>query len=300
MALVSVIIPVYKDDERLPCCLKALDEQTYPKNKFEVILVDNDPYENLNIMIDHSLDLYVIKEIKPGSYAARNAGIINAKGKILAFTDSDGIPGSNWIEMGVNTLLQEKNNKIIVAGRVQLIYKDENRLSLAECYEKYFGFPHQRSGNNTLSGMVAGNVFINKQTFAEIGLFNSDLLSGGDTELSYRAIKNNYNIRYNSDCVVYHPAKYQLSDLLKKRRRIFGGKVFRRIKVDGGKKIPSLAVILFKQSKRYLRELFDASFSLKTENFRDRNKLIVSLVLILISLYYESVVILIANKMRRR
>jgi cellulose synthase/poly-beta-1,6-N-acetylglucosamine synthase-like glycosyltransferase len=40
---VSVIIPVYNNLERLKTCLEALEEQTYPRNLYEVIVVNNDP-----------------------------------------------------------------------------------------------------------------------------------------------------------------------------------------------------------------------------------------------------------------
>jgi len=94
---VSVIIPTYRDWNRLKLCVNALKNQTYPKNRFEAIVVNNDPADPCPYC--PLPDNFVLTtEGKPGSYAARNAGIKIAKGDILAFTDSDCIPYSDWIE----------------------------------------------------------------------------------------------------------------------------------------------------------------------------------------------------------
>jgi GT2 family glycosyltransferase len=298
--IVSVIIPVYRDDQRVNKCLEALNLQTYPKEKFEVILVNNDPDGQINIYTDHSLNLIVVSENKVGSYAARNKGIITAKGEITAFTDSDAIPEISWIEKGVSSMRLEKGKRTILAGKVQLTYKDPGKLTLAECYEKYFGFPHQRNASLNLSVMVAGNVFIFSDSFTRIGLFNSNLTSGGDTEFSNRATSNGYTIKYNPHCIVFHPAKAHLNDLLQKRRRIFGGKVFRSIKVDNRRKLPAVILVLYKQSKRYLSELFYVCSRIRVDNRSDRIRLTFAITLIFFSLYYEALVILMAGKMRRR
>lgn len=299
MPKVSVIIATYKDDERLRKCISALDCQTYPKDNFEVIIVNNDAENDIPNDFKHSLNLKILTEYTPGSYIARNLGIKHAEGKILAFTDSDAIPEDDWIETGVNTLL-ENHRKTIIAGNVKLFFENDRNLSLAECYEKYFAFPHQRSGSRILSGMVAGNVFIFSSTISEIGSFNSKLLSGGDTEFSKRALQNGYIIKYNPDCIVYHPSKYLLSDLLKKRRRIFGGKVFRNIHIENQTKKYSLIYTLKHQMKRYLNEL-RMVFKIHLDNpISQRIKLSVTIFLIIGSLLYESAAILIANRTRRR
>ena len=45
---VSVIIPVYNDSNRLKLCLQALEKQTYPSERYEVIVVDNNSTEDIN------------------------------------------------------------------------------------------------------------------------------------------------------------------------------------------------------------------------------------------------------------
>jgi glycosyltransferase involved in cell wall biosynthesis len=83
---VSVIIPVYRDWDMLQNCLNHLSNQSYPKDTFEIIIVNNDqdsvPPQNF---IFPSNSTIVIEAI-PGSYAARNTGIMVATSEIIAFT----------------------------------------------------------------------------------------------------------------------------------------------------------------------------------------------------------------------
>jgi glycosyltransferase involved in cell wall biosynthesis len=44
---ISVIIPVFNDAEPLKTCLEALENQTYPKDLYEVIVIDNASDENI-------------------------------------------------------------------------------------------------------------------------------------------------------------------------------------------------------------------------------------------------------------
>src|SRR5690554_6136694 len=89
LPFVSVIIPTYHDWERLRLCLDSLNRQTYPKERYEIIVVNNDPEDVVpaNFVVPNNFT--ILEESKPGSYAARNRAIQAAKGEIYAFTDSD-------------------------------------------------------------------------------------------------------------------------------------------------------------------------------------------------------------------
>ena len=297
---VTVIIAVYKDNERLNKCIEALDVQTYSKELMNVIIVNNDPEGDVKITIDHSLNLSILNEVRPGSYAARNLGIKSADAEVLAFADSDCIPSKTWITEAITSLKPYIQDKVILAGKVELIFQDMDKLTFAECYEKGFAFPHQRGDNKFLDGMVAGNVFIMAKTFKEIGLFNCNLLSGGDSEFSKRARDHNYLILYNPNCIVYHPAKYKLKEILQKRRRIFGGKVYRSAYVQKEGLVYSLFKTLYKQTIRYIKELVQVFRMSEIGGFYCRCKVITVIFLILISINIEFLSFAITRKMKRR
>jgi len=89
---VSVVLPVFNDRQWLETCLEALEHQTYPKDCYEVVVVDNASTVDLKGLVARFQQAHYCYEQKPGSYAARNKGLLTAIGKIIAFTDSDCIP----------------------------------------------------------------------------------------------------------------------------------------------------------------------------------------------------------------
>jgi len=218
---VSVIIPTYHDWDRLKFCLDALRKQTYSSNNFEVIIVNNDP-DDISPDLDLPENFILIKESKPGSYAARNAGISASRGEILAFTDSDCIPDEEWIEHSVSALEQGTSR---VAGRIALFYADK-RLSLGEIYEKVFSFQQDRCVSKFDFGATA-NMIAYRSAFHCAGLFDETIFSCGDLEWGQRAGSCGFDIHYCDNAIVYHPARRNLIQIMNKGRRLIGGKYLR-------------------------------------------------------------------------
>jgi len=218
MIKVSVIIPTYHDWKRLSYCIDALSKQTYPQDKFEVIIVNNDP-EDSPPELSLPDNFRIISEGKSGSYAARNSGIKEAESEILAFTDSDCIPGKYWIENAVKHMNKGAER---VAGKIELFYDKEN-LTFAEKYEKAFAF---RQDSNASKGYsVTANFITWRYFFSEIGLFNESMFSGGDVEWNLRAKENNVSIIYAENVAVKHPARKTIKEILNKRKRVTSGLV---------------------------------------------------------------------------
>ena len=85
--LVSVIIPTFNRLESLANCLKALENQVDCKEKWEVIIV-NDGGIDIASVVESSSKLLNIKPFYQNNYGpakARNYGVENARGKIVAF-----------------------------------------------------------------------------------------------------------------------------------------------------------------------------------------------------------------------
>jgi glycosyltransferase involved in cell wall biosynthesis len=220
---VSVIIPVFNDAERLQKCLAALENQTYPQDLYEVIVVDNNSDESIEILVNSFKQTVPTHESKLGSYAARNRGISLAKGKILAFTDSDCIPTSDWIENGVAALFGDLNCGII-GGKIELFFRDSKYLNAVELYEDLMAFPQQRHIRKYHFTPTA-NLFTFKFIFEEIGLFNDQLKSNGDREWCQRAYQQGYEIKYDANTIVKHPARYSLKQITRRYIRMAGGRV---------------------------------------------------------------------------
>lgn len=214
---VSVIIPVFNDPNRLRLCLQALAQQTYPKDSYEVIIVDNDSTFSIEPVVTQFDVVRTIHEKKPGSYAARNKGISIADGEIIAFTDSDCIPAPNWIEEGVSSLLSTPNCGL-VAGKITLFCKDQNHPTAVELYESIMAFPQKRYIEENRYGATA-NVFTFMEVIRNVGLFNDRLTSGGDAEWGKRVYASGYMQIYSDEVCIKHPARSSFSELYNKIAR---------------------------------------------------------------------------------
>lgn len=216
----TIVIPTYKDYELLKKCIISLEKQTFPTEKFEVIVVNNDSENQLNFKSD-SLNLTLVNEDKPGSYSARNKGIKEAKGEIIGFTDADCIPDGKWISTAVH-LLQEKPEFDLVGGKIEQFKADDKMTDAVFEYQRLFSF-NQEHYINHKGFSVTANLFARKKVFEKVGDFNSDLFSGGDFDFGLRAKKAGFSIVYDSNLVVNHPARGGLKDLKKKKIRTTQG-----------------------------------------------------------------------------
>ena len=216
---VSVIIPTYKDWDRLALCLAALQKQSYPQEKFEIIVVNNDPEDKVPANFNLAPNTIIIHEAKTGSYAARNAGLKLAQGSIIGFTDADCIPHSDWIKNAVSYLHTHPQCSR-VAGYLAILQKQE-KPSVVEVYNKLYAFPQRAVINNT-GGSVTGNLFTYKAVFDKVGPFNDSLRSYGDLEWGSRAKKAGFQVVYVEDVIVYHPPR-SFKELVQKEKRLGGG-----------------------------------------------------------------------------
>lgn len=216
--MISVVIPVYKDWDRLSQCLDALDNQKRFDSNFEVLIVNNFPTDPFPDFPSYSFDLVLLSESTPGSYAARNKALESAKGNWLLFTDSDCIPFSNWIE-NAHKLTEAKEAELF-AGRINVISTQENRFSK---FDQAFAFPNEKYVSEENFGVTA-NLLVKKEVFDKVGEFNFQLMTGGDSEFCNRANRQGFKIKYCEDFVVSHPARESWKQLKTKAKR-FGGRL---------------------------------------------------------------------------
>jgi glycosyltransferase involved in cell wall biosynthesis len=218
---VSVIIPVYNDVERLQRCLNALSNQTYPVAKREIVVVDNGSDVAPDEVVAYCEGARLVHEAKEGSYAARNRGIKCSTGEILAFTDADCVPSPAWLEHGVKCL-HDVENVGLVAGRVELVPQTPGHPTPYEYYEMLMYLDQQRAVEQGHYGATA-NLFAPRSVMCAVGLFNEELVSGGDNEWGQRVHRHGYEQVYCKKAHVRHPARNSFWSLLSKELRVAGG-----------------------------------------------------------------------------
>lgn len=216
---VSVIVPAYNDQIRIKLCLKKLLKQTYLKNKYEIIVIDNQSTDETRAVIKQFPVKLLEETKKQSSYAARNVGIKTAKGKVLAFTDSDCQPEKSWLENGVRSLLTRKCQ--LVAGQVKFLFHNPD--NLYEIYDSVSNMQQEEKIKKN-QGAATANLFSYKKLFKQVGYFDNQLISGGDISWTLKAIKGGNKICYEPTAVVEHPTRDKIA-LLKKQIRIGYGQV---------------------------------------------------------------------------
>ena len=124
--LVSVIIPSYKRSEMLPRAVKSVLAQTY-KNIEVIVVDDNDPdslwrRDTEKIMSqfknNHQVK-YICHEKNKNGSVARNTGIKNASGSIIAFLDDDDEYLPTKIEKQVSFLLEHPEYRAVYSGWIR-------------------------------------------------------------------------------------------------------------------------------------------------------------------------------------
>ena len=212
--LFSVIIPTYKDWDRLKLCLDHLINVQKGSFEYEIIVVDNAEHHAPPDFIKSLKEITLVHEPAPGSYSARNTGARIASGKYLAFTDSDCIPDKNWL---VNAkACFDTGNCDLIGGRID-IFKEDKGGQWAYIYEKNTAFP--QSQNVPEGKAVTANLFTKNIVFKQVGGFDSSLKSGGDWDFSKRSVDNGFRLEYAENVVVNHPARKSIKAILNKQKR---------------------------------------------------------------------------------
>lgn len=217
--LVSIIIPTYRDWARLALCLKALQEQTFSRENFEIIVVNNDAEGEVPINFQLPSNCKLLHENKPGSYAARNAALKIASGEIIGFTDSDCIPEKDWITNAVAIIQKDPDIKRL-AGQVR-IFTRTDKPSVVEYYDIIYAFHQEKYVKKGVA--VTANLFTYKYIFDQVGLFNDRTMSGGDFEWGLAANNAGFKIVYADDVLIHHPARNSFKELVKKAVRTGAG-----------------------------------------------------------------------------
>lgn len=190
---VSVVMPAHNEEQYIGDCLKALRDQNYPPDKFEIIVVNNNSTDRTaEIAFGHNAT--VIEHQNGPVGAVRNAGVKIAKGAIIAFIDSDCIARNDWLKNGV-----------------ELITSNPGFAFGGGCYLRENPYPIERfwllSNNNEGSlpkHLIGASIFLRKEDFIRAGMFDTSMTSGEDTKLTESLIESGIKIRFEYSLSVAH------------------------------------------------------------------------------------------------
>ncbi|MGK2862118.1 MAG: glycosyltransferase, partial [Chitinophagaceae bacterium] len=114
---ISVIIPARNEEENIGILLKALQEQTYPTNHFEIIVINDHSTDKTQEIVSQfpGVKLLDLKEDAINSYKKKaiEIGIAAASGELIVTTDADCVPAPTWLQTIANFKLKTKAGFIV-------------------------------------------------------------------------------------------------------------------------------------------------------------------------------------------
>ena len=175
--LLSIIIPTHNSEHTIKGCVLSLTSQSYPREKFEIIVVD-DGSTDKTITLAKNAGADKIIEIQPCFQGkARNIGVENSKTEYLAFIDSDCEAKDGWIK----TIIENLPHVKAITGPIE----DGNPQSLVAWSEYLieFGQFHKFRRKSQIRWMPGCNIAFTKDVFLKTGGFteipsSEDLIFG--------------------------------------------------------------------------------------------------------------------------
>jgi glycosyltransferase involved in cell wall biosynthesis len=206
---VSVIVPVYNGAKTIEDCLQSLLALDYPREKVELLVVDNASTDRTpELLRRHGDTLRIVFEQKRGPAAARNKGLRHAQGEVVAFTDADCVVDRRWLQFLVGPL--QDSHTGIVGGKI-LAKRPYNFI------EKFGEQIHDHDAAINLYRppyVITMNWASRRKILKEFN-FDEALRRGEDGDLSYRIFQAGYGFVYQPDAVIYHQNESSLAGLFK-------------------------------------------------------------------------------------
>jgi poly-beta-1,6-N-acetyl-D-glucosamine synthase len=119
---ISVIIPARNEEENIGLLLQALQQQTYPKELFEIIVVDDHSADKTAAIVQQfpSIQLLQLKEDGINSYKKKaiETGIAIATGDLIVTTDADCVPPKEWLRVIAG--FKETTHAVFIVAPVML------------------------------------------------------------------------------------------------------------------------------------------------------------------------------------
>ncbi|MCC5626394.1 glycosyltransferase [Nostoc sp. CHAB 5715] len=222
LPMVSVVVPIYNGEADLPELINCLLFQTYPKDRVEYLLVDNNSSDRTLTILKTSAENCPIT-IRPlsenqiqSSYAARNAGIRAATGEIIVFTDADCRPQPQWLDALIPPFVNTE--VVIVAGEI-LALPGTTLLEQHADRQETLSQKHTLNHSFRPYGQTA-NLAIRRIALEKAGLFRPYLTTGGDADICWRILGENIGrLEFAPDAIVGHRHRATLQELQSQWRR---------------------------------------------------------------------------------
>jgi glycosyltransferase involved in cell wall biosynthesis len=182
---ISIVVPAKNEETHIGRCLNSLVSQDYPRELYEIIVVDNGSTDRTCELVDkfrqnHKIVLLHFNGKTISSVRNHGAGI--TRGNILAFLDADCEAPPQWLQCGLELVLSDEN-----IGCVGFVAAEPDETGT--WVEKAWSRINSRGrfvGTVQKEWLSSFNMILRKGTFQEVGGFNESLTTCEDADLGYR------------------------------------------------------------------------------------------------------------------
>jgi len=211
---ISIIVPTRNRRGKIDKCLRAIAQQTYPHDRFEVIVVDDGsdaPLATTVSPFSAHLQLQLVEQAKAGPARARNTGAKHAAGRLLVFTDDDCEPTPGWLAE-LHRHFQRWPDRAIGGETINALpenaYSSASQLLVDYLYE-YYGAASPAGADGAASGppfFTSNNLAVPAALFHDVGEFDASFprAGGEDREFCDRWQERGYRLLRAPDAIVRH------------------------------------------------------------------------------------------------
>lgn len=202
---ISLIIVMRNEEKYIENCLLSILNQDYPKDKFEIIVVDGESTDkSLSIVekyVKKNNNIKIISNSKKNLASGWNLGIKEAKGNIVIRPDAHSTIEKDFLLKSIETL-NNKNDAICVGGRISSICSDGYiAKSISKVLSSPFGVGNSyfRVGNKEQYVDTVAYGAYRKEIFQKVGYFNEYLNRNQDLEMHSRIKKAGGKFYFNPE-----------------------------------------------------------------------------------------------------
>jgi len=202
---VSIVIPTYERPRQLALCLNALSALEYPRDRYQVIAVNDGSPKTTGIgkQLKQAFPHFeLIHRPHGGPAAARNAGASAAEGEIIAFTDDDCLPEKNWLLEITDAVSGSPQS--LVGGKIVNILSGN---VFATASQLLIDFLYERcETSRAMQFFCASNLACRLDAFQQLGGFSEafPIAAAEDRDFCRRWIKAGGALTYEPNAVVNH------------------------------------------------------------------------------------------------
>lgn len=219
MVELSIVVPTHNRLERLKRVVRALEQQSYPMETVEVIIVSDGSTDGTNEFLrTHVTPLhfsFVIQD-SGGPAKARNSGIARAQGEYVLFIDDDVVPSQQLIAEHMR-LHHAATKETVVLGPM-LTPGDFAMLPWVRWEQamlmKQYNAMLDELWKPTARQFYTGNTSLRRAPIIELGGFDENFRRAEDVELAYRLNELNVEFVFNPQAIGYHYAERSFASWL--------------------------------------------------------------------------------------